>query len=335
MRITFVIPGLLWPRQALLDTLTDLPLPALESLLGRARHGTPPPSPQHYWQSAFSLDRWAAAPLRRLGLGLEDDGRTWLCADPVHLQLGRQSALLGDPADLALEFEEARQLHASLAPLFDSMGELCFDGPNTWHLALSAPPPQVPEQLPVGASAVALLPEGPTARPWRRLLNEVQMSLHGHQVNQLRTAAGKPTIDSLALWGAGSRPQARRRPFNHLWSDDPLIWGLGHLGNIATRNLPASFETARRAVCIHYDGLIGPSRLHDAMAWREALARLESQWLAPALHHRAVDSIELLAWGEAGAIQLTLDAWQRRKFWRHPLPLAELVIPQADEPQRS
>ncbi|QDX80340.1 hypothetical protein B9N43_03110 [Denitratisoma sp. DHT3] len=333
MRITFVIPDLLWPRQAVADTLGNQPLPALESLLGLSRRSAALPSPIHHWQAAFALDLanpanpWAAAPLRRLGLGHADDGRTWLCADPVHLQLSQQHAAVADPVELHLDAEEARQLHAALAPVLAELGDLSLDGPHTWHLAPHVPPPAFPESLPLGESAVALLPAGEAARPWRRRLNEAQMILHDHPVNQARAAAGKPVINSLALWGAGVAPKAGRRPWTALWSDDPMLWGLSRRANIATRNLPARFETARGAICIHYDGLVVPTRLHDAIAWREALLRLESQWLAPALAHKAVDSIELLAWGEDGGVRLMLDAWQRRKFWRRPMSLPQFITP--------
>lgn len=325
MRLKFVIPGLLWPRQALVDTLGNSSLPALESLLGLSRSTTAPAFALDHWQAAFALDHWAAAPLRRLGLGHAGDQRTWLCADPIHLQLGQQSAALGNPAELGLEAEEAWKLYSTLAPLCADLGELSMDGPATWHLALHGPAPQVPVALPIGASAVGLLPEGEGARPWRRLLNEIQMALHDHPVNQARTLMGKPAINSLALWGAGTLPRAGQRPWTALWSNDPILWGLSRLANIATRTLPQGFERARGSICVHYDGLVIPTLLHDAIAWRAALEQLENRWLAPALADKAVDSIELLAWGEDGGIQLMLDSWQRWKFWRRPRPLADLA----------
>ena len=39
MTLTLVIPGLLWPRQVMRDTLYDADFPALQTLLGKGRRG--------------------------------------------------------------------------------------------------------------------------------------------------------------------------------------------------------------------------------------------------------------------------------------------------------
>ena len=44
--------------------------------------------------------------------------------------------------------------------------------------------------------------------PWYKLLNEIQMFMHQHEVNQQRLQRGLLAINSLWFWGAGSRPQA-------------------------------------------------------------------------------------------------------------------------------
>ena len=58
--------------------------------------------------------------------------------------------------------------------------------------------------------------------PWYKLLNEIQMFLHQHEVNQRRTQRGLLAINSLWFWGAGSRPH----PLNSRlawYCDDTLL----------------------------------------------------------------------------------------------------------------
>ena len=58
--------------------------------------------------------------------------------------------------------------------------------------------------------------------PWYKLLNEIQMFMHQHEVNQQRLQRGLLAINSLWFWGAGSRPQALDS--NLAWyCDDALL----------------------------------------------------------------------------------------------------------------
>ena len=165
MRLTLVIPGLLWPRQALHDTVFDLSLPAMETLLGfGTRTHTPQRTLGEWWRDSFALPemKLPSAALRLLALGVDPVERCWLCADPVHLGLDRQGASLSDPARLELDDAEASTLHASLAPLFAEFGDLHCDTPLAWHLALNVAPPTVIDDLRdmLGRPADGLLPPG-------------------------------------------------------------------------------------------------------------------------------------------------------------------------------
>jgi hypothetical protein len=63
-----------------------------------------------------------------------------------------------------------------------------------------------------------------------RWLNEVQMFLHCHPINQSRQGEGKPAVNSMWLWGGGklstTLPSAS---FSGVWTDNPLAIGLGNL----------------------------------------------------------------------------------------------------------
>src|SRR5690606_38216705 len=117
-----------------------------------------------------------------------------------------------------------------------------------WRLSLPeglAPPT-------VSPAAVAVLPlrdwwsQDPAMRPWRRLLNEIQMAWHEHPVNEARVARGVPPVNALWLYGG-----ARAWP--------------------ATPAAPAEVATE----------LDAPHRAGDWAAWLEALAELDRHRLRP------------------------------------------------------
>lgn len=333
MRLTLVIPGLLWPRQALHDTVFDLSLPALETLLGvGARTRTAQRTPAEWWRDQFALQdtKLPAATLRLLALGVDPGQRDWLCADPVHLGLDRQGASLNDPAQLELDAAEAKALHASLAPLFIEFGELHCDTPLAWHFALNVAPPAVIDDLRdiLGRTGDALLPPGDAGRPWRHALNEAQMLLHAHPVNRARESLGKPMINSLALWGAGRRPAAARPPFDRLLSNDAIIRGLALCAKLETDALPAAWQNAAGRTTVHFDGLLAPTRMHDALTWRDTLTELEQRWIAPAIaamKSGQMKQIDLIAFGDEDSLTLTLQRHDLWKFWRRPAPLDALA----------
>lgn len=69
------------------------------------------------------------------------------------------------------------------------------------------------------------LPRGDGSERHRRLLSEIEMSLHDHEVNVARQAAGDPPINSLWIWGGGIAPDAKTERLPPLFSDDPLLAG--------------------------------------------------------------------------------------------------------------
>lgn len=331
-QLTLLIPGLLWPRPALDDTVSGLHLPALQDLLGRASSKRMEGIEVADWLCQnFSLktSTLPAAALRLVGQGDDPEDAEWICADPVHLSLSAQGASIGDPCELALTAAEDAALRETLAPLLSRFGVLSAAAPGCWHLRLTAPAPAFPAQLHPG-TAQALLPAGEAARTWRQLINEAQMALHAHPVNQARQSAGQSVVNSLVFWGAGCLPRQAHAAFEYLLSDDVVHRGLAHLAGIKAGALPAAFAPAPGHSLAVLDLLAAPTRLHDALAWREALETLERNWVAPALNaltHGRLRNLCLLAFGERGLLELRATANSRWRFWCRPRPLTDLAAP--------
>lgn len=327
--LTLVVPGLIWPRQALADLSFDLPLPAFSLLLGRG-HLNPAASADAEVLLATELGAdfpVPAAALRRLAFGRVRDDAEWLCLDPVRLRFEERRMVLDDPMQLALDAAEAEALAVSLAPTFEALGDINRLAPQHWNLRLRKPAPAFAAlQAGIGRAA-APLPAHADYRPWRQALNEAQMVLHTHPVNLAREAVGRPTVNSLWPWGGGRPRSAGQSRHDQLWAADPVLLGLATWQGITNGPLPERLDAERgRATLALFDALAAPARLGDAQAWRDALARLEANWLAPALaalRGGEIDGLRLLAPGEHGSVELQVGRGELWKFWRKPRPLVE------------
>ena len=331
MRLTLCLPGLLLPRQALIDTVSDLALPALSRLLGQGRLRRDAPA-AHYdrLMLRWHLGALPAAALRLLGEGGVPGDGDWLCLDPVHLEVSRRGVKLGDPGALALGADENAALLAALAPLFADLGELSSTVAGHWHLRLARPCELVTLPLPqaAGYDVDPALPSGQDGIPWRRRLAEAQVVLHAHPVNRAREAADRPLINSLWPWGPGRLEGPLAAPFDAIWTSDPVLLGLARTSGIPGIAPPPSFENADGDVLAVLDDLVGPARRYDALAWREALARLERDWFAPlarALGRGRCAGLHIAAFGPDASMDLDVARSDFLKFWRRPLPPARLA----------
>ena len=339
--LTLIVPGLIWTRQALADLTCDLSLPAFATLLGRGRLQQHPPrgTAETLAEVAGLKAPLPVAALRRLAFrqhpASHDDG-DWLCLDPVRLRLTERTMIVDDPRGLKLTAAESAALAASLAPILAELGELEAISSQAWHLRLSAGVSATAAftALPdaIGRAATAL-PLEPAYAPWRRAINEAQMLLHAHPVNQAREAAGQPPVNSLWPWGGGRLPEFDNGAGAHaaLWSDDPVAQGIARLLRIECTALPTRFAGTggRRTLAVH-DALEHPARTGDALAWRDELVRFEADWLAPALdalRGGRLDALRLLAPGELAAVDVQLRRHDLWKFWRKPGALTELGPP--------
>jgi hypothetical protein len=332
--LTLIVPGLIWTRQALADLTYDLPLPAFTALLGRGRLSRRQPQDTAATLAEVSglATPLPAGALRWFALREHPGDFNWLCLDPVRLRLQQRSVVVDDPRQLDLSAAECAALAVSLAPTFAALGQLEVVSPHAWNLRLYATAPAF-QALPgaIGRS-VSPLPLIPDYAPWRHALNEAQMILHAHPVNQAREAAGRPQVNSLWPWGGGCLPEfgnsTEARHHDALWSSDPIAQGIARLLQIDSAHLPERFTpAAARAPLAVFDAMEQPAGVGDALVWREQLARFEAEWLAPALaalRSGQLDSLRLLAPGDLAAAELQVSRHDLWKFWRKPRALTEL-----------
>jgi hypothetical protein len=269
----------------------------------------------------------ASARARRLAFGLPDDSGRWLCADPVQLAFTERQARIADPHKLALETAEASALAAAIGPLLAEFGRLELARPDAWHLCLHdhiAAPAAAPLPECIGRRADEQLAS--LDRHWRQALNEVQMCLHSHPVNQSREANGQAVVNSLWFWGAGDLPPrpATPPPAGSLYCNDADLIGLAsHLG-VAADRLPQAFDQRLAGPAVlAVDALDLPARQGDAQTWRARLVELDRGWFAPlhdALRRGRIGTLRLEFCGDAHGLAVDcsrLALWfDGLRFWR-------------------
>ncbi len=340
MRLHLVLSGLLWPSPQV-DSPND-PLPGLEALLGKGRTQLLAGKPANRWLAdLFGLDgEIPFAALRRLGETPSAEterptpGDTWLCADPVHLSFAREHLLLDELTDGELSADEAATLSAALNEHFaDEAGH--FDhfvmaAPTRWYLRLSAANPVPPTLAPLdevaGRPLARFLPQGGDLA-WQRRMNEAQILLHNHPINQAREAAGLRPANSVWFWGGGAHPPRLAAPLPAVQADEAFARGLARAACVepATPDLAAAL---RQDTLVLIDSLHRPARRLDLEGWREALSTLERDWFAPldaALHDGRLRELRITAPDERQTVELRTTAADRWKFWRRPRSFAALL----------
>lgn len=142
---------------------------------------------------------------------VKDSQPVWL-AELSHLSLGADQATLLDPGQMEISAEEAQGLFEAALPSFDAAGFGATPlSPQRWRLTLpdGLHPPTASPATVVGQPLRHWWSQDTAMRPWRRLLNEIQMEWYEHPVNEARTARGLPPVNALWLYGgAPSWPEA-------------------------------------------------------------------------------------------------------------------------------
>jgi len=341
MPFHLILPGLLWPRKALRDTVHDLPLHNLSWLLGRGGLR---------WQESVPVETWLcrelgcapapqqppAAALRLLGEGGRPGSDIWLCVDPVHLRIDQGRANLFG-GDLDIRDDEMQELSDVLRRQLTEVGDYHAGASGRGYLRLRKLPHLITTPPSAVAGRGALLPAGEDAGRWLRLVNETQMLLHALPLNARREAETRPRLNSLWLWGPGSLPDAAACPahnYHQLIGNDLVLMGLAAWAGIAHHPEPdtPAPPVSSRATLLLLDGLRQAARTLDAGQWRAALMKIENGWLRTlrsALRAGRLGSLRITALGDEAVLDITVSGAAAMKFWRRPRLLHALPFPAA------
>lgn len=294
---TIFYPGLLGPSIALdeLDSSAwpDIKtLPTLQYFLSHGKSYAFEPGQQQGMEArildllgvARQNKQLPIADLRRNYHG-QTDVYQW-CLDPVYIQIDLDEALLHAGDELLIDEQDARQIIADINRHFvedDLYIEYCT--PQHWLLKaqLELETRSLSEVL--YRNVNDYLPQGSDAPRWQRILNEIQMLLYTHPVNDRRQAKGKLPINSLWLWGNGTY-NSIETPVEFVCSDNELALQAASLSAIANEFMPRKPNMTRHARCrslIVLTAQMAAIRRNDVFGWFAALEYLDRHILAPLL----------------------------------------------------
>ena len=228
---------LIWPEAAgVLQPINRVTWPdALQKILHKSRFQADQSDYPSLLLQQFGQANGSDLPLAALRF----PGETAICADLCYLHADRDCLRLFH-RDLQVSDAEATQLQACLKPLLDEFqGEWLTYSAKHWGMRLPALPTM---QWPAidkleGQSIGDRLPVGSEQNNWRRLLNEIQMTLFKHPVNQQREAAGLLPVN--AVWFSGAAALDFNADWQHVAGDEAL---LKPLANFINADYQQSFE---------------------------------------------------------------------------------------------
>lgn len=249
--------------------------------------------------------------------------------DPVHLRADTSGLVLFAAESAGITEEESRALFEAIRPWLEEEGwTLRYGAADRWYVSSAASCP-VPSTHPLtrvlGQPVSTCLPDGEGADSWLRRINELQMELHGHAVNQQRASRGQPLISGLWLWGGGQMPAAGKTQYSWLQTTRSVLSGLAHLHEVPQYGVAidaGSLPADDGALLVDLELCESAAASDDVQRWVSAIEQLEHDWFAPllaSLMRGTVRQLELLPLdGFCYPLQRIdlLAFWRRRRDYR-------------------
>jgi hypothetical protein len=237
VKVDLIVPGLFdLPVDELDPRFLKLELPALNQVLRFA---------QRRQNHAFDLESILIQAMGWTGLLTlpfaqayvtqeEQTSDNYLLFRPIHLRADMHSAIVlpidtnrinGDDIDIIIK--DLKELFTVDCEVFKVQEEL-------WLMRLKQciPAQHYPHYLSVlGKKSDPFVQQSKQYLPWYKLINEMQMFMHQHEINRNRIESGLLPINSLWFWGAGNLSKLAAANINW-YCDDPLLKQFAAVANI-------------------------------------------------------------------------------------------------------
>jgi len=335
-KIQLVLPGLFdLPLHELKPGLLASELPALNRIL---RLATPRPS------QAFTIDAilqqvltpaaaqpgiGACLPLAQAFAPDDDAGRgeRLLLFRAVHLQPDLHSAIVVPIPQTRDNLNDISIIINDLKDIFNVDCDITAVADGLYLAALKEfdAPAHYPHILSVlGKPANPYIEQSRNNLRWYKLLNEMQMFLHQHEVNQQRARSGLLPVNSLWFWGGGEAP--RRFDSSLAWyCDDPVLNRFAESLGLTTAALAdvAGMESAPDTVCIDLR-LLEWLKTGVSTELDQLLLEIEGRLLKP-LSSAASAARKSLTLRAGFEFDFEMTPASGLKFWRKSRDLASWV----------
>ena len=319
-----------WFQAAARDAIGQQALPELPAFAWLAARGEWSPAPQNGWRQwllaqagvnepAAMLRRYPAGPcLAALASAGSEGVASWACAQPAHLAAAMDHLRLA-ASDLVLTAADAAELVQALNQHVADRGfSFATAVGGSWLMRCARAVDCVTHEPAeaAGQNVHDFMPAGLAGAQLRSLMNEIQMLLHEHPVNERRQRRGELTVNALWPWGFGAplpaavpgSAEAQALQGIALLTDDLWLRGVWQAHQAVAREWPTAMSevTGKAAVAITRATTPDTAR---------ALATLDDELVSP-LQARVVA-------GELSELQLfigpqvlRLRSGARFRFWR-------------------
>jgi hypothetical protein len=311
-------------HEASLD-IAHVAAPSLLKLLKRGQIVTHEESQAGTLCGAFGIKAQHDWPLAAIGAQAEAiEGAAhhyWLRLDPVHLEVTMGGLILHSAESLGLSWQCAQALIADINQHRQGEGwHIHAATPTRWYLCLPhTSDPHFPDLYTTpldqmqGEYLTPHLPRGKDARYFLKQINEAQMLMHAHPVNQKRESEGQPTVNGLWLWGGGILPE-RCPPLDQVAGDDFELHALArHSGSAVVTQVNTYSDLRHKGNALVLLKPSDPGPEYDPVTH---LAQLEENWFAPLLKQLIWGRIRHVRLDLIGHRSVSVTPHQARQFWR-------------------
>ena len=318
MNLTLALPSLNRQKD---ETLSPLQLPAFNQILryGLLHKQEMKPSDfyrRHLWKGSLlaQIKEMSGIPPHQAAA----------FASPIWQQMGLHQVSVVSGEHLQITKEEAARLCLELSEFYSKEGwHFLPVRPDLWLITLPsesdwgiAPALDIYGQI--GSADQA---DGKDALQWLGMQTEMQMWLHQHPLNAVRTQNDTPTINGLWLW----QDLTGLRSADFVASDS--IWA--QFSDNPRLDAPYDFQAWLDAVdesgihpanpVIFLDDLAVTEQTGDIQTYQEILESWETRWFAPlwqAVSQGRLKNLSISTDGENGGT-LRITPFSKWKFW-HP-----------------
>jgi len=325
-----IMPGVCGPLAELVSLKNNAVIDDWVKFLSRS-HQCPSATNVHdAVAEVFNLPAGKGVPSAALSMLANDSydaARHYMHADPVHLRADLDHAVLTSSIDLAISEQESALLCDALNRHFNQDG-LTFIRLNREQWLVSSENEIKIKTTPLvdatGRNINLLLPQGEEAGAWNKILTEVQMLMHSHEVNATREDSGQQSINSLWFHGCGELPEHVNKAITSVCSDHHLLKGLAR--QLACDYLPVPASAADYMAYLAKNQSHAVNVLHistlehlinytDVSIWLNALDDLLNRWFYPLVKAAHENNIKLMLYPCNGQ-QYHPVKYDVFKFWK-------------------
>ena len=319
--IDLIIPGLLdLPVDELDSSFLKSELPALNQLLRFARC-----SPNRTFDfETMLLEAMGWSDLKTLPFAQAYASHTTrnsennLLFRAVHLKADMYNAIVHPLEDNQTNVDDIAIIINDLKELFKLDCDIDEVQQGLWFMQVNqcTPAQHYPHYLSIiGRKANPFIEQSRQALPWYKLMNEMQMFMHQHDINRDRIASGLLPINSLWFWGAGNLSQTPAKNINW-YCDDELLNQFASVSGISCGKLDAV-----KAADFNSDSVIIDTAILEALKFptevslQVLLSNMETDLFEPLLQKIKSRKCKLrLRLGSAN--DLTISWYSTGQWWK-------------------